>query len=434
MEHMELAADLLGTVLCLIQGYFFYCTVSCMLRPKTPPAVRLLNGFFLTLVSIVVIQPLDAVNITFTFLLFLADCLIFFEGRWYVKLSAVMMLYPVTAALNFLLYNVGTHLFFTFSAGHETLNTVLSNLSQIITLAFWYIFSRTMKERLAKAARLLNRKSWLLFDIICLASLAAVISFTMFTPVPESASWPAMLACIAANTGGICLASYLADTIQADMEQKNISILHDYYSELEQNQSRIRQICHDMKNHLAVLKELLIQGQTEEASRYLDRLTGYMETTVRRFCDDDTVNALLNIKYNQACAEGIDCVFRVDINSPQDSASIDPVSLCTIFANTLDNAIEACRKIELPEKRSIRVSARYAPNGYFSFEIRNSVQNKIRGKNGHFLTDKKDTFSHGIGISSVRSAVERYGGTIDISCTEDTFCVTVLIELPAAPL
>ena len=45
------------------------------------------------------------------------------------------------------------------------------------------------------------------------------------------------------------------------MEQKNLSILHDYYRELERNQSRIRQICHDMKNHLAVLKELLIQGQ-----------------------------------------------------------------------------------------------------------------------------------------------------------------------------
>src|SRR5699024_3367711 len=94
--------------------------------------------------------------------------------------------------------------------------------------------------------------------------------------------------------------------------------------------------------------------------------------------------------------------------------SIDDISLCTIFANTLDNAIEACVKVAEPSARKISVKARYTENGYFSYEIVNSKANPIRKKKGVLLTDKEDSRSHGLGLSSVRAAVEKYHGTLDI--------------------
>ena len=94
---------------------------------------------------------------------------------------------------------------------------------------------------------------------------------------------------------------------------------------------------------------------------------------------------------------------------------IDDVSLCTVFANTLDNAVEACQKIEDKAARRISVKARYTENGYFSYEIVNSKCNRVRMRRERFITDKADSASHGVGISSVKEIVERYGGTMDIS-------------------
>lgn len=116
---------------------------------------------------------------------------------------------------------------------------------------------------------------------------------------------------------------------------------------------------------------------------------------------------------------------------------IDDVSLCTIFANTMDNALEACLKIKDPGQRRIHVRARYAENGYFSYEITNSKQNGVKMKRERFITDKADPAAHGIGISSVKETVEKYGGTFDISFTDDEFKVIILIgdrvlDLPGA--
>ena len=95
--------------------------------------------------------------------------------------------------------------------------------------------------------------------------------------------------------------------------------------------------------------------------------------------------------------------------------------------STLDNAIEACLKMENKEARWISVKARYVENGYFSYEIKNSKCNEIKMRRERFITDKADSLSHGVGISSVKEIVEKYAGTIDISFTDDEFKVVILI-------
>ena len=48
-------------------------------------------------------------------------------------------------------------------------------------------------------------------------------------------------------------------------------------------------------------------------------------------------------------------------------------------------------------------------------------------KRERFISDKADPAFHGVGISSVKEIVERYGGTLDISFTDDEFKVVSLI-------
>ena len=180
-----------------------------------------------------------------------------------------------------------------------------------------------------------------------------------------------------------------------------------------------------MNNHLSVIEGLLKKGDIQNALEYFEDLAGHVRTGTRRFCKDSIVNAVLNAKYTAAEDAAIDSFFRVDIDQ---ILGIDAVSLCTIFSNTLDNAIEACLKIPETEKRHLSLKARYTDNVYFSYEIVNSKRNEVKKKKDAFLTDKEDARSHGLGIVSVRDVVRRYDGTLDITYTEDEFRVVILIR------
>lgn len=421
---METLINLIGVIFDFIQGHFFYRSVCCIIRSLDHRPARFLAWFLLIIVSSIRMYSGDPVNIFGTLSLFFAAVLLLFQGQWFVKLGVVMLFYPIIAAFNFLHNSIGAAVFFFFSDDMGFFNSLFSTLARLLTIIFWYLFYRFMGKRLARAGGVLDRRSWMLLIIICLASLAAVISLLCFTPPSDVAVYPCMLTCLVTSFGSIYLASYLADTILADMERRNLRLQKSYYEELDKNQQQIRRIRHDMNNHLSVLEGLLKKGDTEKALEYFEDLNLHIKSGTRRFCKDSIVNAVLNAKYNAAEESGIDCFFHVDIDRV---LGIDAVSLCTIFANTLDNAVEACRKIADPAKRRLSLKARCTQNGYFSYEIVNSKVNAVRKKKDAFLTDKEDARSHGLGIASVREVVRKYDGVMDISYTEEEFRVIILI-------
>lgn len=149
-----------------------------------------------------------------------------------------------------------------------------------------------------------------------------------------------------------------------------------------------------------------------------------MSARTRVFCKNSIINAVLNAKYNLAQEHSIDCFFHIDLDK---LIGIDAISLCCLFSNTLDNAVEASVKIPDPKERRLSVKARVTENGYFTYEITNSKKNTVLEQKGILKSDKEDTAAHGFGLSNVREMVEKYDGTLDISYTEDTFTVTVLI-------
>lgn len=179
-----------------------------------------------------------------------------------------------------------------------------------------------------------------------------------------------------------------------------------------------------MNNHFLVMRDLFETGDKETAKEYLKEVEAQITPASRVFCPNSIVNAVLNAKYNLAVSHNIDCFFHIDL--PEITA-IDPVSLCSIVANTLDNAIEASVKIPDPENRRISVKARIAENGFFSYEVTNAKVNPVRMKKERYLSDKGNHFFHGLGIANLREIVDKYEGMLDISYTENTFSVVILI-------
>ncbi|MDQ9825894.1 GHKL domain-containing protein, partial [Acinetobacter sp. 163] len=55
--------------------------------------------------------------------------------------------------------------------------------------------------------------------------------------------------------------------------------------------------------------------------------------------------------------------------------------------------------------------------------------NPINIDKDNIITDKKDSFLHGIGISSIRNSVEKYNGNVEIKIEENRFVMIIYIPI-----
>ena len=367
----------------------------------------------------------DMFNVTLDLLWFTALMLVAFKGRVVPKLASVAIFYPLIISLNFLIQDLLGVVYFSLDA--TLFASIFCHLSDaFLHILFWYVLYRLFRQRLFDISRLFDQNTWILLGAVCLASLVSITTVIYYAPAESYKIWLCALACIITNIGSLCLAGYFSNSIRLEAERNNLKLQQEYYEELERNQTEIRKLRHDMNHHLSVIKDLFYSENRMEAEEYFKKVESQIAVQNRVFCKNSIVNAVLNAKCSQAAGQGIDCFFHVDLHNIQ---SIDSVSLCSLFSNTLDNAIEASLKVRDPGARKISVKARSTDSGYFSYEISNQKANPIVEKNGHILSDKKDAKSHGLGIRNIREIIDRYNGTLDISYTEDTFTVTMLIRL-----
>ena len=358
-----------------IAGFYFLRCLDCCLERRKGKLLFFITWIVCSAIASFVIFPQDATNITGIFLLFLLLNLVLYHGKWIIKLSMILILLPISAALNLLVMDIGGYLFFLYFTEQDALeNTIFSTLFYSIAVIFWIVFYRLFHKNLTEIRNTFTTRAWYMISIICAASFVGIFTCVYFSPDTTWYIWPCTFACIITNVGSIRLAAYLADGIHADLERKNLQLQKNYYEELEQNQKQIRKFRHDMNNHLSVVGYLLQKGELQKARDYFDKISVYMQTANRKFCENSVVNAVLNAKYNLMTDAKIDGFFHISIDK---LLFIDDVSLCTLFANTLDNAIEACQKIEAPDRRKLELKCRYTENGYFSLELINSKINEI---------------------------------------------------------
>ncbi len=233
------------------------------------------------------------------------------------------------------------------------------------------------------------------------------------------------MACIVTNLGVIYLIEYIAESIRIKAENRNLKLEYSYYEELLNNQQEVRKLRHDINNHLGVVYAFLENKDLEGDKDYFESLSNKFHVSNKQFCNNSIVNAVINAKYNFAFINNIDCFFNISIDKV---LPIEDIDLCSIFANTLDNAIEASLKINDPSQRKIAVKARL-DKGYFSYNITNSISSNVNFSKGKYISDKENKKLHGFGIETVSAIVKKYNGIIDINYCETNFEVLIVIKV-----
>ena len=163
---------------------------------------------------------------------------------------------------------------------------------------------------------------------------------------------------------------------------------------LEQNYRMQRRSAHEFEHHMQVLRDLLDRSEVDAAREYLNRLKKNRSIhTMQVNSKHPVIDVILNQKYQTARENEIKMQIKVNDLS---GLSIPTDSLVVVLTNLLDNAIEACRRID--GYREIFCSILYDDGLYLS--IRNTSE-EVTVVDGKIPTSKQDSLSHGFGLISV---------------------------------
>lgn len=226
----------------------------------------------------------------------------------------------------------------------------------------------------------------------------------------------------------ICSAYFYYRLRQIRREQENVALqnklLEKNYQVAKESYESNARLYHDMGNHFSIIQSYLVDGKIDEAKVYLDRLgKNRAAYSVEQFTGIEAVDYILSQKAELARQKNVETSIHAEY--PKD-CNIDPIDLCTILTNLLDNAIEACEKLSETSTKKLSITIRRI-NQFIIIQIANSCKEEPAIIKGSFVTSKADKRHHGWGMKNIKSAVEKYHGTMEFEYSENVFTVSVML-------
>ena len=221
----------------------------------------------------------------------------------------------------------------------------------------------------------------------------------------------------------------LAERQKHFVEEQQVKVMKMRLEEAENFYGSIRKVRHEMKNHMANIQGLAGAGQYGEIEDYVRRMDETMQELEYKYVTGNPVtDVIINDKCRRAEKAGIR--FEADF---QYGGEIPVFDLGIILNNLLDNAIEACEKLEQREG-FIRLMLKRKKQ-FLLLEVENSFDGDVPIREGSPLlaTTKQSVLpdivtEHGIGLENVRDVAGRYFGGVNIKVKRNVFHVTVMLQ------
>lgn len=337
-----------------------------------------------------------------TVVVYTALSTILYQGAYGVHLCLVIICYLFittidTIAINGMCYLLGisynTFVWRKFS--YITFTTADKLLAVFIA---WIIKHSRKKGNLGK-----QHNKWIKLSVLFPTVSAAMLTILFYTS-PRDGDVPIIIVVFA----GILMAAnvamiYVINNIEKVSEQEQdlrllrqqISIQTENYSALKKNYSLQRKSTHEFERHIQVIRDLLDRKEYESAQDYVRQLQA--DRTLKVFSissNNPVIDVVLNQKHQVAQENGIKMCVKVNDLS---SITIKANELVVLLSNLLDNAIEACLKLD--HSKEIACSVLKEDGIYIS--IRNT-SNPVTIIHGEILTTKQNNTEHGYGLPAVK--------------------------------
>lgn len=210
--------------------------------------------------------------------------------------------------------------------------------------------------------------------------------------------------------------------IETEMAKQETKYYHKQAELIQNNSQKIKQLRHDMKNYTIALSELIKNNENEKALKYISSVSGILEPA-KIYCNTGilSIDSIVNYKFTRAEEIGISVDSEITIPN---NLNLNSNDLVAILGNLLDNAIEASSKAE---NKYIKFRTSY-DRGTVLIVLTNSYNGELNFEGKSYKTTKEDNKAiHGIGLKSIKSAVEKYNGAMKVTHTDTEFSVRILL-------
>ena len=291
-------------------------------------------------------------------------------------------------------------------------------------LVLWFAASQITKTKHS-----LTVKQWAIFSFFPLSQLATVyfVFTSMFSQVPSHKHLVIfavfLLLCIAAD---IALVRTIADAgRKAELEatnrmlEKQLNMQISHYEALTSQYEVNRRIRHDIMHHVNTIQYLLADGKQQEAAEYAGQfLKENRRSSMLGQCENPVVDAFLFGRVDEAKKQGISV--KTDIILPAE-LPISNTDLVIVFGNIMDNAVEACARVENP---GIELDARIEGSYLIISETNPALPEPENNKKRRI-----PELERGVGTQILESVAKKHDGSCVAESKDGKFTVSVILRL-----
>lgn len=358
---------------------------------------------------------------------------------WHMKISVkksfiLASLYQaMLLSIEYLAYSINVEMFSSREMSrtkYDLGNVLVILLGKAIVLLCILVIKKQFGK---KSIEVLTDTEWLKFLIFPMFTIIIIASMLSYFRYVETSEQTMLLFIGAFGMIGMNIVVFylINDIVERETQLYESRIFQlqaknqvEKYQSISENFDKQKKRTHEYINQIECVKSLLKQKQYSKLEEYVKEICGTLDRELDAIDTNNIiVNAILNTKYQEAEANGIVFVLKVNDLS---GLKIEDKDMVTILSNLLNNAIEACKKCE--RNRRILKLKIVIEDGMIKIGVRNTFNSPILYENGEIKSTKLvRAEEHGVGIKNIIEVIEKYDGSYVIKENNQEFYFSIII-------
>ncbi len=415
------AAELVNVIPEILIIALFYHRIFRQKYKSSVSYIAVYSAAFLILSTVTLLISLPSIQISATFVILILSALFFYDGSNIVKFFASIY-YIALIFISESLF-IGVLMLMDFGSPMRLLESGTGRILGMIgtkIFDFWIVVysCRIYKSKI----RSLPLKYWIL--ILMMPFLSAVIINLVFAANENDKS---MMSSYMICVGGLLYLNLsVFNYFESYDKQIRLAALekisekeNENYQALAGSYEEIRSIKHDLKNQVSLLNDLIKKQDYMAAQRHMKQLYSFVESAASIcYTGNSAVDSIINLKGDYAKSKNIKFMTKINVGEIR----FDTVGMCRILGNALDNAIEACERVDTEEK-CICIALNQLEN-----KLIIEINNTSPAVDIHNLaTSKANKIIHGIGLKSIKQAVKSMNGHMSYSYENGFFTLKIML-------
>lgn len=352
-----------------------------------------------------------------------------FKGFWLRHILCFLLSYTFGALADVLIvYGASSLLKVSLSEliWKQLLYTIVCIVSKLLFTLAAYIIRRIRKPSGPQTIRIKWLFLTLLFPLISIFMLIMISDTYKAQPDISIGTFIFCGILIIANIAILYLISIMEKSMKKEQElillNQNMEIQTKNLLALEKNFQNQRKATHEFKNQLSTIRNLLDSNQLEAAQKYVNQLeASHSVRTYSVRSSHPIIDAVINQKYQEAKESSIE--MQIQINDLS-GVSVKTNELVVLLSNLLDNAIEACCRLD--NNRIIHVSIIAEESLFVSIK---NTSPPVEIINGTVVSSKTDKYLHGYGLPNVRHILTMLQAEFTFAYEDGWFCFATEIPM-----